>query len=442
MADERVALAADAYVYGYPLVYDLAEVDRVGRIGMGSLAPAPMNTFSHAHQLAGPQDQFVSVNNDTVYSIANLDLSGGPVLLRVPDTGGAYYVLQFVDAWTNNIAYVGRRATGTAAGAYLVVPPRWAGEVPRGATVIPASTDVVTIVGRNACDGPDDLARVAALQEGFTLRPLDPAVRLRGLPAPELGVPEDLMFFERMRVGMAAFPPAGTDREYQERFRPLGLLAEASPYGSADAVLASALRDGLKAGKERVENASIATGGKAVNGWHLAPHLFDYNVAALGPGTIDSPQWKIADHDEATLTRALAARVGLWGNHGYEAAYGQVFTDSAGDRLRGDRTYTMTFAEPPPVNAFWSLTMYDTPSYYLVDNPIGRYSIGDRTAGLRRDPSGALTVVMSHDRPAGDDAANWLPAPAGDFRPMIRLYEPRPAVFDGSYALPPIVRVS
>jgi len=442
MADERTALAADAYVYGYPLVYDLAEVDRVGRVGMGSLAPAPMNTFSHAHQLAGPQDQFVSVNNDTVYSIANLDLTGGPVLLRVPDTGGAYYVLQFVDAWTNNIAYVGRRATGTAAGAYLVVPPRWAGEVPTGATVIPASTEVVTIVGRLACDGPADLPRVAALQEGFSLRPLDPTVRLRGLPAPELGVPEDLMFFERMRVAMAAFPPAGADREYQERFRPLGLLAEASPYPSADAVLASALRDGLKAGKERVENASIATGGKAVNGWHLSPHLFDYNVSALGPGTIDSPQWKIADHDEAMLTRALAARVGLWGNHGYEATYAQVFTDSSGERLSGDRTYTMTFAEPPPVDAFWSLTMYDTPSYYLVDNPIGRYSIGDRTAGLRRDPSGALTVVMSHERPAGDDAANWLPAPAGDFRPMIRLYEPRPGVFDGSYALPPIVRVS
>ena len=171
MADERAALAADAYVYGYPLVYDLGEVDRLGRVGMGSLAPAPMNTFSHAGQLAGPEDRFVSVNNDTVYSIANLDLSGGPVLLRVPDTDGAYYVLQFVDAWTNNFAYVGRRATGTAAGAYLVVPPGWSGSAPDRATVIPAPTDVVTIVGRNACDGPADLARVQSLQVGFTLRP-------------------------------------------------------------------------------------------------------------------------------------------------------------------------------------------------------------------------------------------------------------------------------
>ena len=189
MADERVALAADAYVYGYPLVYDLAEVDRVGRVGMGSLAPAPMNTFSHAHQLAGPQDQFVSVNNDTVYSIANLDLTGGPVLCAFPTPAARYYVLQFVDAWTNNIAYVGRRATGTAAGAYLVVPPRWAGEVPRGATVIPASTEVVTIVGRNACDGPGDLPRVVALQEGFTLRPLDPRPGCAACPHPSSGCP-------------------------------------------------------------------------------------------------------------------------------------------------------------------------------------------------------------------------------------------------------------
>lgn len=441
MADERAALAADAYVYGYPLVYNLGEIDRLSRVGMGSLAPVPPNTFSHASQLAGPDDRFVSVNNDTLYSIAVLDLSGGPVLLRVPDTGGAYYVLQFVDAWTDNFAYVGRRATGTAAGTYLVVPPGWRGAVPGGATVIPAPTPVVAIVGRFACDGPADLPRVEALQARLSLRPYDPLARRRGLPAPDPGTVDDLEFFERMRVALAAFPPAPADRGYQERFRPLGLLAaEASPYGSPEADLASALRDGLKAGRERVEQTSVAGSTSAANGWHLAPHLFDYNVDFLGPGTIDSPQWTIADRPTAYLTRALAARVGLWGNHGYEAVYGQAFTDADGARLTGSHTYTMTFAEPPPVDAFWSLTMYDTPHYYLVANDIGRYSIGDRTPGLVRDPSGALTVVLSHARP--DPADNWLPAPAGDFRPMMRLYQPRAAVLDGTYALPPLVRAA
>jgi hypothetical protein len=305
--------------------------------------------------------------------------------------------------------------------------------------VIPAPTDVVTIVGRNACDGPADLARVQSLQVGFTLRPLDPLARRRGLPAPDPGVDDDLDFFERMRVAMAAFPPAPADREYQDRFRTLGLLeTEASPYVSPEAALASALRDGLKAGRERVEKSSVAGATSVANGWHLAPHMFDYNLDFLGLGTIDSAAWRIADRPAAHLTRAVAARVGLWGNHGYEAAYGQAFTDADGARLTGAHTYTMTFAEPPPVDAFWSLTMYDTPSYYLVDNPIDRYSIGDRTAGLVRDPSGALTVTVAHARPASVE--NWLPAPAGDFRPMMRLYQPKPAALDGTYALPPLVR--
>lgn len=132
VADERLtALAAEAYVYGFPLVFDLSQVERFTRDGMGSLAAAPFNAFSHASKLAGPEDTFVSVNNDTLYSIAQLDVSGGPLLLDVPDTAGRYYVLQFVDAWTNNFAYVGRRATGTAAGRFLLAPPGWTARRPR-----------------------------------------------------------------------------------------------------------------------------------------------------------------------------------------------------------------------------------------------------------------------------------------------------------------------
>ena len=130
------ALATDAYVYGFPLVFDVDEVDRFTRTGMGAMKAAPVNTFSHAAQLAGPDDTFVSVNNDTIYSIAMLDLSAGPTIMNVPDTAGRYYVMQFVDAWTNNFAYVGRRATGTAAGRFLLTPPGWTGSVPPGLTRI------------------------------------------------------------------------------------------------------------------------------------------------------------------------------------------------------------------------------------------------------------------------------------------------------------------
>ena len=121
MSDDLAALAAEAYVYGFALVFDLQAVGHFTRDGMGSLAPAPANIFSHAMKLAGPDDRFVSINNDTIYSIAQVDVSGGPMLLRVPDTAGRYYVLQFVDAWTSNFAYVGRRATGTEVGTFLLV---------------------------------------------------------------------------------------------------------------------------------------------------------------------------------------------------------------------------------------------------------------------------------------------------------------------------------
>ncbi|MEW1626157.1 DUF1254 domain-containing protein [Streptomyces sp. NPDC089173] len=445
---ELVDLAAEAYVYGYPLVYDLAMVGRSLREGFGGMAAEPFNRFAHSEHLADHRTEFVSVNNDTVYSIAQLDLSGGPLRLRVPDTGGAYYVLQFVDAWTDNFAYVGRRATGTGASEWLIVPPGWAGSVPDGLRgVIDAPTSVVTVVGRYACDDPGDLPRVRALQERLTLTPLDGRPHPTGLPAPEPGVPEELRFFEELRVWMADFPPSSADQAYQDRFQPLGLLEEGpSPYVAADPELADALAKGLERGRARVEGVSRAgTGGGEVRrpgSWELDPHLFDYNLDHFGVGTIDSPQWRIADRNASYLARAVAARIGLWGNHGYEAVYAQTFQDSEGRQLNGAHSYLLRFPEPPPVESFWSVTMYSTPDYRLVDNTARRYSIGDRTSGLVHADDGSLTLHLSHDRPADlAHAANWLPAPAGDFRPMLRMYTPGAAVLDGSYEIPVIERV-
>ncbi|WUW24338.1 DUF1254 domain-containing protein [Streptomyces sp. NBC_01463] len=442
--NELVELAAEAYVYGYPLVFDLSMVQTSLHKGFGSLAAAPFNQFAHSERLADADTHFVSVNNDTVYSIAQLDLSGGPVRLHVPDTDGAYYVLQFVDAWTNNFAYVGRRATGTEAGDWLVVPPGWAGTAPddvRG--VIDAPTSVVTVVGRNACDGPEDLARrVRPLQEQLTVTHLEPGEHRTGLPAPDAGVPTGLRFFEQLRVWMADFPPSAADRAYQDRFQPLGLLEEGpSPYVPAGAALVRALTEGLALGKERVEAASGAGDG-AAGGWTVDPHLFDYNLDHFGVGTIDSPQWRIADREASYLARAVAARVGLWGNHGYEAVYAQTFHDAEGEPLSGAHRYELRFEEPPPVDAFWSVTMYDTPDYFLVANPAGRYSIGDRTPGIVRGDDGSLTLRISRERPADPAAAaNWLPAPEGGFRPMLRLYMPQSAVLDGRYEIPAVRRI-
>ena len=448
--DELVALAADAYVYGYPLVFDVSMISAFVHKGFGSLPPTPFNQFGHSTQLATPDAHFVSVNNDTVYSIAQVDLSGGPLLLHVPDTAGAYYVLQFVDVWSNNFAYLGTRATGTEEANWLIVPPGWSdtdtgtGTAPdsvRG--VIDAPTTVVTIVGRNACDGPDDMPRVQALQQQLTLTPLDTAARQTGLPAPDPDVPEELRFFEQLRVWMADFPASARDQDYEARFQPLGLLEEGpSPYVTAGPALVQALTTGLTAGKARVEAATRPPNDERPPGsWETNPHLFDYNLDHFGIGTIDAPQWKTADRQASYLLRAAAARSALWGNHGYEAVYAHTYTDTEGKQLSGAHSYTLRFELPPPVESFWSVTMYDTPDYYLVDNPADRYSIGDRTPGLTYADDGSLTLVLQKERPENPaEEANWLPAPEGDFRPMIRLYTPKEAVLNGSYQLPRLER--
>lgn len=178
-----------------------------------------------------------------------------------------------------------------------------------------------------------------------------------------------------------------------------------------------------------------------VNGWVNDIHLFDYNVDRLALGTIDDPAWQLGDRGPRFQRRMAAARGGLWGNHGYEAAYPMVRVDGDGRQLNGAHSYTLRLEAHPPVHAFWSLTMYDTPNYYLVANPINRYSIGDRTPGLQHAEDGSLTIVMQRNAPTDPvELANWLPTPEGDFRPLLRLYQPDSVVLNGNYVLPPIIR--
>lgn len=436
-AHELTALAAEAFIYGYPLVYNLDHINQFVRGGVGAVPGAAFNEFGHAHQLAGPETKFVSINNDTVYSNAMVDVSGGPVRLDVPDAAGRYYVMQFVDAWTNNFAYVGHRSTGTTAGSYLLVPPGWTGHTPDGVTVIRFPTAIASIVGRWAVAGEDDLPTVAALQAGLRLTPSAPGA---GLPPPAK-VPDSLAFFEKLRVGIAAFPPAPRDRAYQQRFAPLGLLEPGSPYTAAEPGLADALPAGLAAGQSELEKILIHSPAPQQNGWNLTYHIFDYNLDFFEVGALDDSFWKLADNEVRYVHRAGAARGGLWGNHGYEAAYAMVYQDSDGQTLDGAHCYELRLSTPPPCGAFWSVTMYGTPDFYLVANPLHRYSIGDRTPGLTWGADGSLTITIQHDEPSDPQRrANWLPAPAGGFRPLMRIYEPRPEVFD-SYQLPPIVRL-
>jgi hypothetical protein len=166
-------------------------------------------------------------------------------------------------------------------------------------------------------------------------------------------------------------------------------------------------------------------------------HGFDYNLDHLGLGTLDRPDWTFPDRAEAYAMRAAAARGGLWGNHGYEATYAMAWTDVDGEPLDGARhRYELRLDPTPPVDAFWSLTMYDASDFYLVANAINRYSIGDRTAGLRSGDDGSVTIYVQQDAPENGRRSNWLPAPGGRFRPLMRMYQPRADILDGGYILP------
>jgi hypothetical protein len=443
---EQVNDAAEAYVYGYPLVYDLKEV--AGFVEGGGSLPiqAPYNRFAYARQLLGPETKFVSPNNDTLYIIAHCDVRQDPLVLHVPDAADRYYVLQFIDAWTNNFAYIGRRATGTAEAEYLLTDDGYEGEVPDGMTVVSAPTGVFTIGGRVQVDGQADLAAVHALQDQFTLTPLSvdqggaapPPVA--GVPKPDPRVRDDLEWWERFRVALAAFPPPAADGPFLALAERFGATAGESPYVDPDPGLAEVLAAGQRAGQARIEELAKGSG-NAPGGWTSALHLFDYNLDHLGLGTIDAPEWKIPDRTKAYVTRAVAARAGLWGNHGYEAYYAFVWTDDDGRPLDGTNRYALRLERPPPVDAFWSLTMYDVPDFHLVANPIDRYSIGDRTPGLHTDADGSVTIWMQTDSPGPDRESNWLPTPAGAFRPILRMYQPQQPVLDGTYVLPPVRRV-
>jgi hypothetical protein len=435
-------LAARAYVYGFPLVFDLEQVQRFVTTGLGSTPPTPYNQLSHARTLASAADTFVSINNDTLYSIAQLDLGVGPLELSVPDSEGRYYVLQFVDAWTNNFAYVGHRATGTGAGTFWLLPPGDDRAVPDGVTPIHVPTRVATIVGRWACDGRADLPAVHRLQDAMRLTPLDPDAVAVGVPEPDGTLPPELLFLDQVRLWSQEFPPAPRDLELQAQLAPTGITDPTSPYASLDAEQAAQLVAGVQQGKALLEDLVKGGAGSAKqNGWQLTYHVFDYNLDYFEVGTLDDPAYQITDPQIRIGTRAGAALAGLWGNHAYEAAYVMSYVDSDGQQLNGAHTYTLRLSPVPPVGAFWSITMYDVPDFFLVDNPIDRYSIGDRTPGLVVADDGSVTITISREEPTDPTArANWLPAPAGDFRPILRMYEPDPSVLEGRYAVPPFVR--
>lgn len=437
MTTAAPTLAEQAVVYAYPL-YEMARMRAATspkRTEAGQAAPEGQrwcNVFTHARQLlrAGGS-RVVTPNNDTLYTNAWLDLGAGPLVIDVPDTAGRYYVLGLLDFYTNPFAHLGQRLTGTAARAFVITPPGWQGELPAvfgapGAR-IEAPTRWLWVIGRILVDGPQDVAAVNRLQDGFTVRPLadwragqPPAPRAFD-PACEPKAPLTADHFAaQVNAALRENPPPREQAADVARFAAAGISPGASPLDEGQRAALQAALDGTLA---QLRAAQI--GRVQPSGWSCLPVIEghfgnDYRMRA---------------------TIALKY-IGMLESR--EATYPMAWHDAQGRALNGAHRYRLHFAPDalPPVQAFWSITLYDARDYMLVDNPIERYAIGDRTPGLRRDADGGLTLHIQHGQPPGADAqANWLPAPQGDFYLCLRAYVPRAELLDGRYQVPPLVRL-
>ncbi len=421
-ADDLAATAEAAAIWGFPLVL-------TGRyLGLSQQRGIAFNQFYLNPKLATPSLKVAGPNVDTIYGFAWLDVTHEPVVLDVPDTGDRYYSIQLIDAYANTFDYVGRRQTGTKAGTFVVAGPDWSGTkegaLPAGAQLVRAPTGLVLALTRTLVRGDADAPVAADVQLHYTLSPLSawPAGRKAGivqadvlniLPALDLSQAGAGYFDELDRL-VRAYPPTGPEAQTFARFSALGLGTDRFAAQKPDpAVLAAAFTRAYA----RIRAYSDA---EVVNGWRVDRHIAPF----------------IAD----PLARAAVNRFGPGAHIAQEALYFSAVGDADGQPLSGANRYTLTFPAGglPPVDAFWSLILYG-PDFFLVDNPLNRYAINDRTPGLVKAADGSLTLSIQHDRPA--DAANWLPAPDGKFQLIFRTYQPRPAVLDGSYKLPPLRKV-
>ena len=382
-----------------------------------------INQFTHTRRLLGPRDrEVVTPNNDTLYTNAWLDLSGGPLLIDVPDMGERYWTLGFLDLWTNPFAYAGRRTTGNRAQRVFVHGPQWQGVAPAGAHVIAAPGDDVWIIGRILVDPDDaDLATVRALQDRFAITRADGSAALGRIDAlldgRKTDTPEPALYARAVGVALQRNPPpAGEAAELANALQAGAAAAgghapgpaRLEPLGAALAAVCAELRDAP---------ADSQLGG----GWNLPV------LVRTGYGS---------DHrTRARVARNLIGALGI-----DEAMYPLAEVDAQGEPLDGRHRYVLRFPPggAPQVDAFWSLTIYRRADCLLVDNAIDRYSIGDRTPGLRTEPDGSLVVHIQADAPP--EGANWLPAPPEPFYLTLRLYQPRATHLDLRYEYPPVER--
>ena len=438
-ADEIRASAEEAYIYAFPMLmgYRVA-YGRFLNPALPSYQGDPNEIVGEARTEDHTSRGVITPNADTPYSSALLDLRAEPVVLEVPAITDRYYVMQFVDLYGTNPHFVGSRATGPGEGTYLVAGPRWDGEIPAGVTdVLRFETDLGILVGRTQLLGADDMERLGEIISRYRLRPLSAYLGTAPAEAPDVAwrpwddpASRDERFIGYVNLLLEfCQPPHPSELELMDRFAQIGIAAGAAfDATTLDGATRAALRAGVDAAREAMSSKAQNLGDR-VNGWDA--------LDAFGNRDFYGGDY---------LLRAAAAMVGYLGNDKIEAYYPLTHEDSEGRPLDGTHRYRLTLETPPPVKAFWSVTMYDT-SYdgvagYLIENPIDRYLVSSITPGLAYADDGSLTIYIQRDEPeTAEGRANWLPSPDGTLYLAMRLYWPEEAALNGTWKPPPVTRV-
>jgi hypothetical protein len=435
----------EAYIYAFPMLMNYGVMHAYFVDKNSGQYKAPFNTIYNEARVFTPKDTaIVTPNSDTPYSFVGLDLRAEPIVLCVPKVEKSrYYDVQLVDMYTFNYGYIGSRATGNDAGCYMIAGPDWKGETPKDIKKEFRSETQFGLIGiRTQLFGPSDMPNVVKVQAGYKVQPLSQFLKQPAPPAPSaIDFPpftkDDMKtpFVKYLNFVLQFCPPVEEEKSLRAKFATIGIEAgKPFDFDKLSEAHKAEMALGIKEGYDKIEKQKENIG-KNVNGWLIGSVLGD---RAFFKGNF--------------LLRAAGALAGIYGNSAEEAVYPIAKNDADSQPLDGSKaSYTLTFAKDqfPPVNAFWSVTMYDGKSQLLIENPINRYLINSpMLPKLTKNADGSLTLYIQNKSPGKDKESNWLPAPDGPIYMVMRLYWPKteqPSVLppgDGTWQPPAIKKVS
>jgi hypothetical protein len=436
---EARAIAKEAYIYGFPIVDNYRIQHAYWMDKTNPEYKGPFNQVWNSARLFSPADKAIQTpNSDTLYSFIGADLRAEPLVLTVPAMEKErYFSVQLIDYYTFNFDYIGTRTSGNGGGSFLLAGPGWKGATPKGVKkVFRCETELAFPTYRTQLFNPGDIENVKKVQAGYKVQPLSAFL---GQPAPKAGPAIDFIkpltpaeektspqFFNILNYVLQFCPTVPSENALMARFAKLGV-------GAGKTFDASKLSPEMKTAIEQ----GMADGWVAFAGLKK-----DFEEGKLGSGDVFGSRQYLKNN---YLYRMGAAVLGIYGNSKQEAMYPTYYVDAKRQKLDGTNRYALRFApgQLPPVNAFWSLTMYDEPASLLVDNPLNRYLINSpMLPQLKRDADGGLTLIVQNESPGKDKESNWLPAPKGPFSMIMRLYWPKEAATEGKWKQPPLQQVT